>query len=50
MRCKVKTGKLQLSTCSLKKKGGLSLEHGLTLAAETLAEFGGGKIEGVAIY
>lgn len=26
------------------------LEHGLTIAAETLAEFGGGKIEGVIIY
>ena len=26
------------------------LKYGLTLAAETLAEFGGGKIEGVMIY
>ena len=26
------------------------LEHGLTIAAETLAEFGGGRIEGVMIY
>ena len=26
------------------------LEHGLTVAAETLVEFGGGKIEGIEIY
>ena len=26
------------------------LEHGLSIAAETLAEFGGGKVEGVRIY
>ncbi len=26
------------------------LEHGLTIAAETMAEFGGGKIEGAAVY
>jgi len=26
------------------------LEHGLTIAAETVAEFGGGKIEGVKVY
>ena len=28
----------------------LHLEHGLTLAAETLVEFGGGKIEGIEIH
>jgi len=29
---------------------GLHLEHGLTIAADTMAEFGGGKIEGVKVY